>query len=165
MDIRDRALARLDAGGTVRDVAKALSVALLIGVKWSQRLWATKSAGDEECGQQRVRAKAGATPGRIGAMLTQVQWRPLGLVARPDRVGPFHVARSCGRTGRTWAAGDDRPMWNFTHAGGLSFKKTALASEQDRPDMARKRLRWKAHQGGVDMQRLVFIDEVWAKPT
>ena len=38
-------------------------------------------------------------------------------------------------------------------------KKTALASEQDRPDVARKRLRWKAHQGGVDIRRLVFIDE------
>ena len=38
-------------------------------------------------------------------------------------------------------------------------KKTALASEQDRPDVARKRLRWKAHQGSVDLQRLVFIDE------
>ena len=42
-------------------------------------------------------------------------------------------------------------------------KKTALASEQDRPDVARKRERWKAHQGGVDIQRLVFIDETWAK--
>ena len=29
--------------------------------------------------------------------------------------------------------------------------------------MARKRLRWKAHQGAVDPQRLVFIDETWAK--
>lgn len=38
-----------------------------------------------------------------------------------------------------------------------------LASEQDRPDIARKRKRWKAHQGGVDLQRLVFIDETWAK--
>ena len=42
-------------------------------------------------------------------------------------------------------------------------KKTALASEQDRPDVARKRKRWKAHQGGIDLQRLVFIDETWAK--
>ena len=42
-------------------------------------------------------------------------------------------------------------------------KKTALASEQDRPDVARKRLRWKKHQGGVDLKRLVFIDETWAK--
>ncbi len=42
-------------------------------------------------------------------------------------------------------------------------RKTALASEQDRPDVARKRQRWKAHQGGVDLQRLVFIDETWVK--
>ena len=48
-------------------------------------------------------------------------------------------------------------------ARASASKKTALASEQDRPDVARKRLRWKAHQGAVDPQRLVFIDETWAK--
>ena len=31
------------------------------------------------------------------------------------------------------------------------------------PDVARKRLRWKAHPGGVDLQRLVFIYETWVK--
>jgi transposase len=46
---------------------------------------------------------------------------------------------------------------------GSASKKTALASEQERPDIARKRQRWKAHQGGIDIQRLVFIDETWAK--
>ena len=29
--------------------------------------------------------------------------------------------------------------------------------------MARKRGRWKARQGSVDIARLVFIDETWAK--
>ena len=29
--------------------------------------------------------------------------------------------------------------------------------------MARKRARWKARQGSVDVKRLVFIDETWAK--
>ena len=29
--------------------------------------------------------------------------------------------------------------------------------------MARKRVRWKAHQGRVDPRRLVFIDETWTK--
>lgn len=38
-----------------------------------------------------------------------------------------------------------------------------LPSEQDRPDVARKRARWKAHQGKIDHTRLVFIDETWAK--
>ena len=42
-------------------------------------------------------------------------------------------------------------------------KKTLFASEQDRPDVARKRRRWKNHQGRLDPARLVFIDETWAK--
>lgn len=46
---------------------------------------------------------------------------------------------------------------------GSASKKTALASEQERPDIARKRERWKARQGSIDPKRLVFIDETWAK--
>jgi transposase len=38
-----------------------------------------------------------------------------------------------------------------------------LPSEQDRPDVARKRLRWQTHQGKLDPTQLVFIDETWAK--
>ena len=42
-------------------------------------------------------------------------------------------------------------------------KKTLFATEQDRPDVARKRLRWKLHQRRFDPARLIFIDETWAK--
>jgi transposase len=42
-------------------------------------------------------------------------------------------------------------------------KKSLHASEQDRPDVARRRARWKKHQGRLDPARLVFIDETWAK--
>jgi transposase len=42
-------------------------------------------------------------------------------------------------------------------------KKTLFATEQDRRDVARKRLRWKTHQGKLDPTKLVFIDETWAK--
>jgi transposase len=38
-----------------------------------------------------------------------------------------------------------------------------LPTEQDRPDIARKRTRWKAHQARIDPARLVFIDETWIK--
>ncbi len=38
-----------------------------------------------------------------------------------------------------------------------------LPSEQDRPDVARRRKSWKRYQGKVDPRRLVFIDETWAK--
>jgi transposase len=42
-------------------------------------------------------------------------------------------------------------------------KKSLHASEQDRPDVARRRERWKRHQAKLDAARLVFIDETWAK--
>jgi transposase len=46
---------------------------------------------------------------------------------------------------------------------GSASKKTLFAREQDRPDVARKRTRWKTHQSKLDPARLVFIDETWAK--
>src|SRR5277367_4404962 len=42
-------------------------------------------------------------------------------------------------------------------------KKSLYASEQDRPDVARRRTQWKKYQGRLDPARLVFIDETWAK--
>lgn len=42
-------------------------------------------------------------------------------------------------------------------------KKVLKASEQDRPNVAQQRAEWKVRQAGLDPQRLVFIDETWAK--
>jgi hypothetical protein len=42
-------------------------------------------------------------------------------------------------------------------------KKTVLPSEQDRPDIARRRARWKRHQHKLDPRRLAFIDETRVK--
>ena len=38
-----------------------------------------------------------------------------------------------------------------------------MASEQDRPDVAVRRAKWKVWQAGLDPERLVFLDETWAK--
>jgi hypothetical protein len=70
-------------------------------------------------------------------------------------------------TGASCARGEahscrKRP-WRVLHDAGMSFKKTLFATEQDRPDVARKRERWKAYQHRLDPARLVFIDETWAK--
>ena len=46
---------------------------------------------------------------------------------------------------------------------GSVSKKSLHASEQDRPDVARRRAQWKKYQGRLDPTRLVFIDETWAK--
>ena len=37
------------------------------------------------------------------------------------------------------------------------------ASEQNRPDVVRRRERWRRYQAEIDPGRLVFIDETWAK--
>jgi putative transposase len=42
-------------------------------------------------------------------------------------------------------------------------KKTVVASERDRPDVARRRAQWTKRQSGIDPKRLVFIDETWTK--
>jgi transposase len=44
-----------------------------------------------------------------------------------------------------------------------SKKKTLIAAEQDREDVAQKRSQWKRDQGAIDPDRVVFIDETWAK--
>src|ERR1700741_4542341 len=51
----------------------------------------------------------------------------------------------------------------FCGVKASASKKTVHASEQDRPDVARRRAQWKKYQGRLDPKRLVFIDETWAK--
>jgi transposase len=52
---------------------------------------------------------------------------------------------------------------HFSLPKGSRSKKTLCAAEQERPDVARKRARWRRYQGRVDPERFVFVDETWAK--
>ena len=108
MDIRDRAMARLDAGETVREVADALRVAPSSVVKWSQRRRATGSAAPGQIGGHVPRKIRGEHEVWLRARTTDAAFTLRGLVtelaARGLRV-------------------DYRTMWAFVHAEGLSFKK------------------------------------------
>jgi transposase len=44
-----------------------------------------------------------------------------------------------------------------------ALKKSVVASERDRPDVARKRAQWMKYQSLIAPERLVFIDETWTK--
>ena len=37
---------------------------------------------------------------------------------------------------------DYHSVWDFVHAEKLSFKKSVVAGERDRPDVARRRAQW-----------------------
>jgi len=54
-------------------------------------------------------------------------------------------------------------VWQFLRREGLRFKKTLLALEQARADVAQRRQRWRSWQSVLDPRRLVFIDETWIK--
>src|SRR3954447_16584703 len=97
---------------------------------------------------------------------------------------PIPVASSLGRTGDddTSSAPDDHTgpaepelinpgcstkalstIADMLHRLGLSHKKKSLrASEQDRPDVARHRRRWRVWQRHMDGERFVFIEETEA---
>lgn len=53
-------------------------------------------------------------------------------------------------------------VWRCLDRHGMTFKKTAHAAEQERPDVAARRRAWFAAQPDLDPQRLVFIDETGA---
>jgi transposase len=42
-------------------------------------------------------------------------------------------------------------------------KKSLVADERERPDVARRRAQWTKYQNRIEPERLVFIDETWTK--
>ncbi|MGI4748348.1 MAG: IS630 family transposase [Janthinobacterium lividum] len=148
MDLRDRAMARLAAGESVRTVAAALDVSAASVVRWSQRLRATGSAA----------------PGRIGGYVQpKISGPHRDWLIERAQAAAFTLRGLVGELSERGLQVDYRTVWKFVHRERLSFKKSVVASEQDRPDVARKRSRWQKYQSRVDPRRLVFIDETWTK--
>ena len=148
MDLRERAMARLAMGESVRAAATALSVSPSSVVRWSKRLRETGSAA----------------PGRIGGYVgPKIAGAHRAWLVERTGYAPFALRGLVVELAERGLRVDYRTVWKFVRREGLSFKKTVPASEQDRPDVARKRVRWKTYQARVDPRRLVFIDETWAK--
>lgn len=53
-------------------------------------------------------------------------------------------------------------IWRFLDRHGITFKKSARAAEQDRPDVAAARQAWRELAPQLDPDKLVFIDETGA---
>lgn len=53
-------------------------------------------------------------------------------------------------------------VWLFLDRRGITFKKTAHACEQQRPDVQHRRIAWFDRQLDLDPERLIFIDETAA---
>ena len=107
MDLRDRAIARVLAGESVRSVATALSISAATVVRWSQR----------------YRALGTAAPGKVGGhkvgILSDAHRDWLMDRTKTDFTLRGLVVELAARKVKV----DYVQVWRFVHAEGLSFKK------------------------------------------
>jgi transposase len=111
IDLRERAVARVSAGESVRSVAAVLNISASSVVKWAQRERSTGSVAPGQMGGHRPRVLVGEHREwllqRMGSDFTL-----RGLVMELAERGVMV---------------DYRTVWNFVHAERLSFKKKRSA--------------------------------------
>jgi putative transposase len=110
MDLRERAVARVLAGESVRSVASMLSISAATVVRWSGRYRATGSAAPGKIGGHKVGVLAGHRDWLLERATRDFTLR--GLVAELAERG---------------VKVDYVQVWRFVHAEGLSFKKKRAA--------------------------------------
>ena len=108
MDLRERAMRRVDAGESARSVAAALTVAPSTVVKWSQRRRATGSVVPGRVGGRRPRLIVGEHETWLRERVARDAFTLRGLVAELAERG---------------LGVDYKTVWTFVHREGLSFKK------------------------------------------
>jgi transposase len=111
--------------------------------KWSQRFRATGSAAAQPVGGNRPYV-----------LNSERDW----LLKRPAEQPDVTLRALLSELAERGIKVSYYAVWHF-----FELKKSLYASEQDRPDVARRRMQWKKYQGRLDPARLVFIDETWAK--
>jgi putative transposase len=107
-DLRERALARADAGESVRQVAAALRISPSCISKWRQRKRETGSTAPGQMGGHKKRVLAGE----------HAEWLRQRIKSEPFTTRKL-VAELAARGIKT----DRRAVWVFLQAERLSFKK------------------------------------------
>ena len=149
-DLRERVIdAVMNGGESRRSAARRFHVSEASAIKWLQRF---ERVGDRRC--------AGTGGHRPSKVKPEREWLMAALAAKPDitLAALAHQLRD-----ERGVVVDTSMLSRFFIEEGISFKKTVFPSEQDRPDVARRRTSWKRYQGKIDPTRLVFVDETWAK--
>jgi len=74
-----------------------------------------------------------------------------------------HLGRVAGASGRSRPPRSHSARYGGSSRGaGSRAKKTTHATEQDRPDILKRREEWLDGQLDLDPEQLIFIDETWA---
>lgn len=113
IDIRERALARLVRGESIRTIAEALDIAPSSVVKWSQRYRQTGSVAPAKLGGNRPRLIVGA--------------HGVWLRARIARDRPFTLRSLADELAARGLQVDTVTLWRWLRQEGWSFKKKRSA--------------------------------------
>jgi transposase len=147
-DLRERAVGLVLSGQSRRAVARLLGLGESTVIRWTARQAATGSCAAAAMGGH-----------RRPILLAERDWLLARIAAAPDLTVRAIRAELAARGVRV----SNDAVWRFLRAERLTFKKSLRAAEQERPDVAFKRERWRRYQGRIDPARLVFVDETWAK--
>jgi transposase len=148
-EIRSRALAAVDGGLSRHQAAKLFSVGVSSVIRWVQAYRRTDSISPKPVGGNRGCRIEGADRDWLLARIAAKLDLTLEEMRRELAAERGLAASYCA-------------VWRLCDRERLTFKKTLHAAQQDRPDVAEARARWRAQQPTLDVRRLVFIDETWA---
>jgi DDE superfamily endonuclease len=150
VDLRLRIVRAVERGSSIRAAAQRFALSPSAAIKLMQRVSATGSAAPARYGGHRRPLLAPHE-----ATCASWSWRPPTSrwpSSRPSCSG----AVGCGPGSRR------SPTRSAGSACGI--KKSLRAAEQDRPDVAGKRRRWRAWQRSMNPARFVFLDETGTAP-
>ena len=116
MDLRERALARKDAGETNREIAAALMIAPSCVSKWTTRKRETGSVAPAQVGGYKPKTLSGDCADWLRARIAS---------------GPFTLRGLAAELAEQGVKSNARAVWVFVHAEGLSFKKNPAARRAD----------------------------------
>ena len=111
-DLRERALARADAGETLRSIAEALRISPSCISKWKKLRRETGGLQPGKMNGHKKRTLSGAN----------ADW-----LRQRIRSGPFTMRKLTAELAVRGVKTDPRAVWVFVHAEGLSFKKNKSA--------------------------------------
>ena len=118
-------------------------------IKWAAH-WRRTGEVPKATPRKRYRWRLDAHEAWLLALLSEEA--DLTLEQIRDRLAAERDATSCVNS-----------LWRFYERHKISYKKTVLADEQKRPDVAVARRKWKAEQHRLDPERLIFLDATWVK--
>ena len=145
-DLRGRVIAAIEDGVSTREAARRFRIGISTAGAWYRRY--------RETGEMEARKQGQPSRSKLDAHEVFI----LGLIEEAPDVTLAEIGERLAVERGVRAA--PSTVWLFLDRRGITFKKkSAHASEQQRPDVLRRRIAWFDGQLDLDPERLIFIDE------